>query len=160
VAPHRFRFGASCRVGKHSVILTNVGVNSAEGCSRRVGRPRSLKGGGAALIFSRNLERGSMAVGGALRDVVDISKAALFVHGLGERARPRALSGAPRARLVENSTGLRPHLFQLSPRGRVLVHPRAGALPGTRALSRHWRGVGMTGLGRPLRIGGAAASIL
>jgi hypothetical protein len=47
------------------------------------GRPRSLKGGGAALIFSRNLERGSMAVGGALRDGVEISKAALFELGGG-----------------------------------------------------------------------------
>ena len=54
--------------------------------------------------------------------------------GPGERARPRVPSGAPRARHVENATGLRPHFFQLSPRGRVLVHPRAGALPGTRAL--------------------------
>ena len=54
----------------------------------------------------------------------------------GERARPRVPSGAPRARHVENATGLRPHFFQLSPRGRVLVHPRAGALPETRALPR------------------------
>jgi hypothetical protein len=30
--------------------------------------------------------------------------------------------------------------FQLSPRGRVLVHPGAGALPGTSALPRHERG--------------------
>jgi hypothetical protein len=44
----------------------------------------------------------------------------------------------PRARLVETTTGLRPHSFQLSPRGRVLVHPRAGALPETMALSRHF----------------------
>jgi hypothetical protein len=51
---------------------------------------------------------------------------------------PRALSGAPRARLVETTTGLRPHSFQLSPRGRVLVHPRAGALPETMALSRRF----------------------
>jgi len=56
--------------------------------------------------------------------------------GPGERARPRVPSGAPRARHVESSTGLQPHFFQLSPRGRVLVHPRAGALPGTRALPR------------------------
>jgi len=47
-------------------------------------------------------------------------------------------SGAPRARLVETTTGLRPHFFQLSPRGRVLVHPGAGALPGTSALPRHF----------------------
>ena len=62
------------------------------------------------------------------------------LNGLGERACPRAPSGAPRARHVENSTGLRPHFFQLSLRGRVLVHPRAGALPETMALSRLWRG--------------------
>ncbi len=60
--------------------------------------------------------------------------------GPGERASPRVPSGAPRARHVEDSTGLRPHFFQLSPRGRVLVRPRAGALPGTMALSRLWRG--------------------
>ena len=29
---------------------------------------------------------------------------------------------------------------QLSPRGRVLMHPRAGALPETMALARLWRG--------------------
>ena len=49
-------------------------------------------------------------------------------------------SGAPRARDVENTTGLRPHFFERSPRGRVLVHPRAGAIPETMALSRLWRG--------------------
>ena len=37
----------------------------------------------------------------------------------------------PRGRLVENSTGQRPHLFRINPRGRVLVRPRAGAVPGT-----------------------------
>ena len=62
------------------------------------------------------------------------------LNGLGERACPRAPSGAPRARHIENSNGLRPHFFQLSPRGRVLVHPGAGALPETMALSRLWRG--------------------
>ena len=55
----------------------------------------------------------------ASRDAVEILNAAFFVHGLGERDRPRALSGAPRARLVEEATGLRPHLLQISPRGRV-----------------------------------------
>ena len=52
MAPHRFRFGASCRVGKHSVILTNVGVNSAEGCSRRVGLTPST------VALSRKPKRG------------------------------------------------------------------------------------------------------
>jgi hypothetical protein len=32
----------------------------------------------------------------------------------------------------KKSTGLRPQMSSLSPRGRVLVHPGAGALPGTR----------------------------
>ena len=74
----------------------------------------------------------------ASRAAVEIPNAALFAHGPGERARPRVPSGAPRARLVETTTGLRPHFFQLSPRGRVLVHPGAGALPGTSALPRHF----------------------
>ena len=93
------------------------------------------------------------------RAAVEFSKAALFVHGLGERARPRALSGAPRARPVwgmrpachRNKSGLRPHFFPTQPAGARagapeclrLVEPtdrRAGALPGTRALPRHWRG--------------------
>ena len=47
--------------------------------------------------------------------------------------------GAPRARLVEEATGLRPQSFPISPRGRVLVHPRAGAVPGTLALPRRCR---------------------
>jgi hypothetical protein len=34
-----------------------------------------------------------------------------------ERARPRVPSGAPRARHVENATGLRPHFFQLESGG-------------------------------------------
>jgi len=68
------------------------------------------------------------------------------LNGLGERACPRAPSGAPRARHIENSTGLRPHFFQLSPRGRVLVHPGAGALPETMALSRLWQGGGAASL--------------
>jgi len=59
----------------------------------------------------------------------------------GSACRPRAPSGAPRARLVEEATGLRPHFFPLSPRGRVLVHPRAGALPGTTGRCRAmWQG--------------------
>ena len=41
------------------------------------------------------------------------------LNGLGERACPRAPSGAPRARHIENATGLWPHFFQLSPRGRA-----------------------------------------
>jgi hypothetical protein len=68
----------------------------------------------------------------ASQPAVEFSNAAFFAHGLGERARPRALSGAPRARLVEEATGLRPHFFQLSPRGRVLVHPRRARSPGPR----------------------------
>ena len=77
------------------------------------------------------------------------------MHALGERARPREPSGAPRARHVEDSTGLQPHFFQLSPRGRVLVHPRAGALPETMALSRYWRG-GITPVS-VVRLGSASA---
>ena len=78
------------------------------------------------------------------------------MHGLGERARPREPSGAPRARHVEDSTGLQPHFFHLSPRGRVLVPPRAGAIPETMALSRYWRG-SMTPVS-VVRLGSAAAS--
>ena len=50
---------------------------------------------------------------------------------LGERACPRASSGAPRARHVENSTGLRPH-FSTQPAG-----ARAGAPEGERAPRDH-----------------------
>ena len=55
------------------------------------------------------------------------------LNGLGERACPRAPSGAPRARHIENSTGLRPHFFSTQPAG-------ADALPKTMALSRLWQG--------------------
>jgi hypothetical protein len=70
---------------------------------------------------------------GGWRDLAGSSrnfKCRTFRAGLGERARPRVPSGAPRARLVENSTGLRPHVFQFSPRGRVLAHPRRARSPG------------------------------
>jgi hypothetical protein len=60
------------------------------------------------------------------------------VHGLGERARPRAPSGAPRTRLVEEATGLRPHFFSTQPAGARAGAPEAGALPGTSALPRHF----------------------
>jgi hypothetical protein len=40
---------------------------------------------------------------------------------------------------IEKKSGLRPHFFRISPRGRVLVHPRAGAVPGTKALPRRGR---------------------
>ena len=54
------------------------------------------------------------------------------LNGLGERACPRAPSGAPRARHVENSTGLRPHFFSTQPAG-----ARAGAPEGGRAPRDH-----------------------
>jgi hypothetical protein len=100
----------------------------------RVGRRHHA----AARHVYRNSERVSTAFGADSRAAVEFSNAAFFVHGLGERARPRVLSGAPRARLVEEATGLRPHFFQLSPRGRVLVHPGAGAVPEAVALPRHF----------------------
>ena len=49
------------------------------------------------------------------------------------------------------------NFFQISPRGRVLVHPRAGALPETMALPRLWRGGDSRGL---LRVDFAPASKL
>ena len=52
--------------------------------------------------------------------------------------------GRRRVRLAPDISKIPPAcgriFFQLSPRGRVLVHPRAGALPETMALSRLWRG--------------------
>ena len=57
----------------------------------------------------------------------------------------------------EDATGLRPHFFQLSARGRVLGHPRAGAVHETVALPRLWRG-GDDRL-RSLRFGVAAVSL-
>ena len=52
--------------------------------------------------------------------------------------------GRRRVRLAPDMSKIPPAcgriFFQLSPRGRVLVHPRAGALPETMALSRLWRG--------------------
>ena len=52
--------------------------------------------------------------------------------------------GRRRVRLAPDISKIPPAcgriFFQLSLRGRVLVHPRAGALPETMALSRLWRG--------------------
>jgi hypothetical protein len=51
-------------------------------------------------------------------------------------------TGAPRARLVENSTGLRQQ-FSYRPARREVERPRAGAVPETMARQRHsktcWR---------------------
>ena len=69
------------------------------------------------------------------------------LNGPGEHARPRAPSGAPRARHIENSTGLRPHFFQLNPRGRARS-PRPWRC-------RAFGEAGMSGLG-----GGGAASLV
>jgi len=51
--------------------------------------------------------------------------------GPGERARPRALSGAPRARLVGYSSGLRPHFFFHRPAGARVGTPGASVVPET-----------------------------
>ncbi len=64
-------------------------------------------------------------------------------NGLGERVRPRAPSGAPRARHVENSTGLRPHFFKPA---------RGGACWCTRGRARspgpwRYRAFGEAGMG-------------
>ena len=56
--------------------------------------------------------------------------------GPGERARPRALSGAPRARLAVDSTGLRPHCISIPPREARGGAPGAGALPGTKEVGQ------------------------
>ena len=56
---------------------------------------------------------------------------------------PEAL-GCRRVRLARDMWKIPPAcnriFFQLRPRGRVLVHPRAGTLPETMALPRLWRG--------------------
>ena len=68
--------------------------------------------------------------------------------------------GSRRVRLAPDMSKIPPAcsriFFQLSPRGRVLVPPRAGALPETMALSRYWRG-GMT-QASVVRLWSAAAS--
>ena len=52
--------------------------------------------------------------------------------------------GRRRVRLAPDMSKIPPacglNFVQLSPRGRVLVHPRADALPKTMALSRLWQG--------------------
>ena len=67
--------------------------------------------------------------------------------------------GCRRVRLAPGMSKVPPAcsriFFQLSPRGRVLVHPRAGALPETMALSRYWRG-GITPVS-VVRLGSASA---
>jgi len=67
--------------------------------------------------------------------------------------------GSRRVRLAPDMSKIPPAcsriFFQLSPRGRVLVHPRAGALPETMALSRYWRG-GITPVS-VVRLGSASA---
>ena len=52
------------------------------------------------------------------------------MHGLGERARPRVPSGAPRARLVETTTGLRPHFFNSARGGASLCARGRARSPG------------------------------
>ena len=49
----------------------------------------------------------------------------------GSAVAPTAVGCAPRPTMSEKTTGLRPQLYQINPRGRVLVRPRASALPGT-----------------------------
>ena len=74
--------------------------------------------------------------GGVWRDGIEISNTAFIVHGPGERAR----LGRCRVRLAPDLSKIPPacsRIFQLSPRGRVLVRPRAGALPETVRGVRH-----------------------
>jgi hypothetical protein len=44
-------------------------------------------------------------------------------RGLGNGLGSAAVGCAPAPDLSKQSTGLRPHLFQINPRGRVLVRP-------------------------------------
>ncbi len=50
-------------------------------------------------------------------------------HGLGDRARPRAPSGAPCAGHVVPPPALGRRFFPIASRGRAAVHLRVGALP-------------------------------
>jgi hypothetical protein len=86
-----------------------------------------------------------MAVGAASRDGGEISNAAFFVHGLGERARSPIRRPSGTVGCASRPTCRRSHrpaaaLFSTQPAGARADAPEAGALPGTRALSRHWRG--------------------
>ena len=74
------------------------------------------------------------------------------MHGLRERARPWEPSGAPRARHVENSTGLQPHFFSTQPAGARAGAPEGGRAPrdhGAVALLARWDD---TGLGCQARV--------
>ena len=62
------------------------------------------------------------------------------LNGPGERACLRAPSGAPRARHIENSTGLRPHFFSTQPAGARAGAPEGGRAPRDHGAVRLWRG--------------------